>query len=78
MSKADGGPRMVIRHLDDVLPALKLNAPTFIKIEVEDGRVRLWVGPRDWEWENGSLIGAGTLVGSGSDAMLREREAEHD
>ena len=54
--------KTVIRHLDQVLPVLTLNDPTFIKIEIEDDVVRLWVGPRDWEWKNGTLVGCGTGI----------------
>ena len=33
-----------------------------IRVEVRNDDVRLWVGPRDWQWDRrtGALIGAGT------------------
>ena len=38
-----------------------------IRVEVRNEDVRLWVGPRDWQWnrQTGALIGAGTSLCEG-------------
>ena len=35
-----------------------------IRLEVRNEDVRLWIGPRDWQWnrKTGALIGAGTCL----------------
>ena len=38
--------------------------PTSVRITITDTDVKLYVGPRDWQWDRktGNLIGAGTAV----------------
>jgi len=54
---------------DDILTWLgaegKLPDPCPIRISIRDGDdVRLWIGPRDWQWDfkTGQLVGAGTCL----------------
>lgn len=51
--------------IDDlILPHLNLPDPCPIKIEIRNDSIVLYVGSRDWEWdlEEGSLMGCGTLL----------------
>lgn len=50
------------RFDDSVLPRLKLTEPCAIRISITDDFVKLYVGPRDWEWErrDGTLTASGT------------------
>jgi hypothetical protein len=55
------------QHADQILPILTLADPCNVRITVDDEWVRLWVGPRDWQWyrtgpKAGQLMGAGTCV----------------
>lgn len=48
---------------DFVLPLLRLPFPCRIKIVIDEECVRLYVGPRDWQWDKrGKLIGKGTML----------------
>lgn len=47
---------------DIILPQLELPNPCPIKIKITDKDVRLFIGPRDWQWdkETGEWLGQGT------------------
>ena len=52
---------------DTVLPTLirrSLKPGIDITIEIRDGSVHLYIGPRDWQWdqETGEWIGQGTSL----------------
>ena len=49
---------------DLIIGKIILLEPCPIKIVVDDKKVRLWVGPRDWAWdkESGKLTGCGTSL----------------
>lgn len=48
--------------LDQILPMLELPNPCPIKVVIRKDFLRLYIGPRDWQWRlsDGSFIGAGT------------------
>lgn len=49
---------------DGVVSILKFPDPCPIRVVVDDERIALFVGPRDWSWRrsNGELIGSGCCV----------------
>ena len=52
-------------EVDDlILPKLALPRPCPISIIVDDKGVRLFVGPRDWQWDKktGKFVGCGTTL----------------
>jgi len=52
-------------HNDRILSTIKFEDPTKVSIDISHDKVRLYVGPRDWEWDRktGELTGAGTSIG---------------
>ena len=54
--------QMIYRHLDLILPSL--DSPCDVKIVVDEHHVRLYIGPRDWQWNRntGQFVGAGTMI----------------
>ena len=50
---------------DLILPMLDLKEPVTIRITEDDKHLRLYVGPRDWQFskETGECVGAGTALG---------------
>jgi hypothetical protein len=38
---------------DDVLPILSLNAAVEVRIDIEETEVKLFIGPREYEWPRG-------------------------
>lgn len=51
---------------DSVLPILALPCPCPIRIDIDEDHVRLFIGPRDWEWKRGcpDVNAVGTLFDS--------------
>jgi hypothetical protein len=49
---------------DLILPMLKLKEPVTIRITEDENYLRLYVGPRDWQFskEDGQCVGAGTCI----------------
>lgn len=49
---------------DLILPMLKLQDPTPIKVKFDEKYLYLFIGSRDWQWnrETGEMIGAGTSL----------------
>ena len=49
---------------DLILSILKLKTPVTIRITEDDKYLRLYVGPRDWQFskEDGRCVGAGTCI----------------
>ncbi len=49
---------------DRILPIIDLPNPCEIRVEIRDGSLFLYVGPRDWQWdfEDESFVGCGTLI----------------
>jgi hypothetical protein len=55
-----------VYEIDDcVLPVLNLPTPCEIRVELHEDKIKLVVGPRDWEWSRttGQLDNAGTMLG---------------
>ena len=59
---------MEYKHDDLIIPLLgnqgRLPSPCTILVKVNDDRIVLVVGPRDWLWDRktGKMIGAGTML----------------
>jgi len=53
---------MTYETKDLILPMLKLKEPVTIRITEDEKYLRLYVGPRDWQFskETGKCVGAGT------------------
>lgn len=49
---------------DLIVPMLKFSDPTAIRVVINERDVKLFVGPRDWQWnrETGEFIGSGTCL----------------
>jgi len=58
--------RQTYETKDLILPMLKLEKPVTIRITGDDKYLRLFVGPRDWQFskETGKSVGAGTRLGN--------------
>ena len=55
------------QHQDLILPILPiLGYSCDVRVVIDDQYVRLYIGPRDWQWERqtGKFIGAGTALES--------------
>jgi hypothetical protein len=55
-----------IFEVDDlILPKLELPNPCQIIIKITDKNLRLYIGPRDWQWDMKTelLVGQGTDMG---------------
>jgi hypothetical protein len=55
---------MTYETQDLILPMLKLGKTVTIRITEDDKYLRLYIGPRDWQFskEDGRCVGAGTCL----------------
>jgi len=59
---------------DLILSSLKFKKPEKIRIVIDDKNVRLYIGPRDWQWDRatGEWIGQGTIYAGLSSSQRNE------
>lgn len=53
---------------DGVLGVMQFPEITKVRIVIDDGNVRLYVGARDWQWDRhtGEFVGCGTCLLDGT------------